>query len=58
MIISLPNTLRKIDIIPLKEKSHFIKNFLHAGIFRVKSLLAIGTLDLLFSLVSFVLVLI
>ena len=57
MIISLPNTLWKIDIVPLKEKSHFIKHFLHAGMFRVKSIPAIGTLDFLFSLVPFVLVL-
>ena len=57
MIVSLHNTLRKIDIAPPKEKSHFIKIFLHAGMFRVKSLPTIGTLDLFFALVPFVLVL-
>ena len=58
MIISLPNTVRNIDIVPLKEKIHFINIFLHAGMFRGKSLPTIGTLDLLFSLVPFVLALV
>ena len=53
LIISLLNTVWKIDIISLEEKSHLINIFLHAGMFRVKSLPAIGTLDFLFSLVSF-----
>ena len=56
MIIYLSNTLRKNDIVPLREKSHLIKIFLHAGMFREESRPAIGTLDFLFSLVSFVLV--
>ena len=56
MTISLSNTLCKIDIFPLKEKSHFIKIFLHASMFRVKSLPATGTLDFFFALVSFVIV--
>ena len=56
LIISLSNTLQKIDIFSLEEKSHLIKVFLHADIFGVKSLPAIGTLDFLFALASFVLV--
>ena len=56
MIISLPKNIWKMDIVALKEKSHLIKLFLHAGMFRVNSLPAIGTLDFFFALVSFVLV--
>ena len=44
IIISLPNTLWKIDIVPLEGKIHFINIFLHVGIFRVKSFPEIGTL--------------
>ena len=48
--LSLPYTFRKIHVILFKEKSHSIKFFLHVGAFRVKSLSAIGTFDLYFSL--------
>ena len=56
LIISLPNTLWKIDIVSLEERSHLIKIQLHAGMLRVESLLAVGTLDFLLALMSFVLV--
>ena len=58
MIISLSNTLRNIDIVPLEEKIHLIKKFLHAGMFMVKSLPTIGTLEFFFALDSFLFVLI
>ena len=56
LIISLLNTLQKIDIVSLEEESHIIKLLLHAGMFRVEYLTATGTLDFLLSLMAFVLV--
>ena len=50
LTLSLPSTFRKIDVILFTKKSHSIKLFLHVGAFRVKSLSAIGTFDLYFSL--------
>jgi len=58
MIISLSNTLWNIDIVPLEEKIHLIKKFLHTGMFMVKSLPTIGTLEFFFALDSFLFVLI
>ena len=56
LVISLPNTLRKIDIVSLEERSHLIKLLLHAGMFRVEALPTVGTLDFLLALMSFLLV--
>ena len=56
LIVSPSNILREIDVVSLKERSHLIKFFLHAGMLRVESLSVVRTLDLFLALMSFVLV--
>ena len=53
LLISPPKALRKIDVIPLKERGCFIKLFLHADMFRVKTLPAVRTPDSFFPIVPF-----
>ena len=47
----------KIDVISLKERGYFINIFLHAGMFRVKTLPAVRTPDSFFPIVPFTFVL-
>ena len=53
LVISPPKALRKIDVIPLKERGCFIKIFLHACMFRVKTIPVVRTPDFFFPIVPF-----
>ena len=53
LVISPPKALRKFDVIPLKKRGCFIKIFLHAYMFRVKTLPTVRTPDSFFPIVPF-----
>ena len=53
LVISPLKALRNIDVIPLKERGCFIKLFLHADMFRVKTIPVVRTPDSFFPIVPF-----